>query len=342
MRIGTRSLQSKIDQTLLMLLLTIITLSSVTVDVNALQDVESVETLLDPVNITVMINTNGSTTILFNARVKNIGPTSILEISIRIDSLELTVLSAMSGGVLTEFSTLQMERHTMVMVNLQQELEINESSWIDLVLLANDLQTGIAVESSGNFLHGGLVFYVRPHVQLSNLTFIAKLPSHASLSHDSAVPLFPNADANFTDGESMAFIWYIPLLQPGQESAFIIRYQEPVVSIINSEDSVVVLSFIGILGVFIGIGITKVGPILHSYLRRTKVVQYHGITNEEELIISRIKSKGGSCSQKELYRELDIGESKLSLILTGLEERGLINRLREGRQNIVHIIEKSE
>jgi uncharacterized membrane protein len=70
-------------------------------------------------------------------------------------------------------------------------------------------------------------------------------------------------------------------------------------------------------------------------------VQYTGITNEESMIIESIQMKGGSCSQKDLYRQLDISESKLSLVLSGLEEKGIISRIRNGRENFIHIMERS-
>ncbi len=71
-------------------------------------------------------------------------------------------------------------------------------------------------------------------------------------------------------------------------------------------------------------------------------VQVAGITQEETTILETLQVKGGSSSQKQLYTELDISESKLSLLLSGLEEKGLVKRFRKGRENIVHKMENSE
>ena len=52
-----------------------------------------------------------------------------------------------------------------------------------------------------------------------------------------------------------------------------------------------------------------------------------------------IRQKGGSCPQKDLYTEFDMSQAKVSLILNNLEERDLVRRFREGRENVVHIME---
>ena len=64
-----------------------------------------------------------------------------------------------------------------------------------------------------------------------------------------------------------------------------------------------------------------------------------GVTSEEEEVLEVIRQKGGSCPQKDLYTEFDMSQAKVSLILNNLEERGLVRRFREGRENVVHIME---
>ncbi|MHA1289241.1 MAG: helix-turn-helix transcriptional regulator [Candidatus Thorarchaeota archaeon] len=162
------------------------------------------------------------------------------------------------------------------------------------------------------------------------------------MSHESSVPLFPEADTNFTDGQRIAFKWFVSSIQPGQEHAFIIRYQVIDDSEIVTGVSILTFVLVGLVGAVFGLGIAILGPKLDTRIRRIGDVQYAGITREETIILETLKMKGGSYSQKELYSELDISESKLSLILSGLEEKGLVKRLREGRANIVHTMEKSE
>ena len=96
---------------------------------------------------------------------------------------------------------------------------------------------------------------------------------------------------------------------------------------------------IGFIGVVIGIIIAIFGPRIVYRLKRIGKVRFIGVTSEEEEVLEVIRQKGGSCSQKDLYTEFDMSQAKVSLILNNLEERGLVRRLREGRENVVHIME---
>ncbi|MHA1950381.1 MAG: helix-turn-helix transcriptional regulator [Candidatus Thorarchaeota archaeon] len=326
---------------LLIIVSTLILGSIASIDVAA-QDIVSDDILLYQMRTTALIHANGSTSLIIDTKVSNIGSTPISSTTIRVDSLALIVISTLSGGEDTEFTMTTMDRHTMITIQLRNELNINESEWIHLELQSNDIQSNLELDESTNFKHGSLVYYVRPHVPVTNYTFVALLPAHSSLSHKSSVPLFPEADTNFTDGQRIAFKWSISILQPGQERVFIVRYQ-----VIKNSNSVTGVSYsvfglVGFAGVLLGLGAAILGPKLNSRIRRFGHVQYTGITHEEEEILETLQMKGGSCSQKELHKDLDISESKLSLLLGGLEEKGLVKRFREGRANIVHKMEKSD
>jgi uncharacterized membrane protein len=298
-------------------------------------------TLFDPLVITARIDVNGSTSLTIDARVINLESEPLQGADIRIDSLDVAILSASVDGEVITSSMTTMERHTMVSLPFTQELGGNESVWIHLELRVDDLQSSLEQDSITQFSYGSMTYYVRPHVPVSNFTFIAILPGHSSLSHDSVVPLFPQSNGNFTDGVSMAFVWYNSALLPGQEKVFIVRYQIPTVSEVSGSNFPLLLGIVGALGVLLGLGGAISAPRLRKRLRRLGAVQYTGITNEESMIIESIQMKGGSCSQKDLYRQLDISESKLSLVLSGLEEKGIISRIRNGRENFIHIMERS-
>lgn len=48
-----------------------------------------------------------------------------------------------------------------------------------------------------------------------------------------------------------------------------------------------------------------------------------------------IIKKGGRTTQKELRKEVIYGEAKVSLMITDLEDRGLIKKIKKGRSNII-------
>ena len=86
--------------------------------------------------------------------------------------------------------------------------------------------------------------------------------------------------------------------------------------------------------------LTFLVPKVVERLRHIGSVRLVGITAEEDTILETIRRKGGACNQKELYRQLNMSQSKVSLILSNLEERGLLRRVRDGRENIVEIVEE--
>ena len=95
------------------------------------------------------------------------------------------------------------------------------------------------------------------------------------------------------------------------------------------------------LGIIGGYTVSIASPKIRTRMRKIKETQYVGTTKEEAKILDIIKEKNGLCSQQELYQQLDISESKLSLVLNGLEEKRLVMRIRKGRENIIHILEGS-
>jgi uncharacterized membrane protein len=250
------------------------------------------------------------------------------------------ILTAKVRDTTTDATTINRDRFTEVSVALPSSLESGSSAPIHLELKTTDLQSELVTGIDPNYVQGDFIFYIRPLDTYGNLTFTAVLPVDATLSQESVGPLFPEPDSNHTDGNSLIFIWNIPLLQSGQERAFIIKYQLPASPSVQTENYLLqAILFLG-LGLGVGIVLTLFLPKIAEKLRVIGSVRLVGITDEEETIIETIRRKGGSCNQKELYRGLDMSQSKVSLILSNLEERGLILRTRDGRENIVRLVEE--
>jgi len=320
-------------------LIIILTLPS-TIGVDAQTDSTiTPELIISPLSITARMNTNGSTSIYIHGIVTNQGDTATSEISYRIESLDLRIISVNFNGDAVLATISRMERHSMILITLSENLESGFSGKLDIEVISEDIQSPLEIATDGESMEGSLVYYMRPHVTIANFTFTAILPEYASLSDESLVPIFPNSDSNYTNGKSLIFVWNANILQPGQERAYIIRYQvDYVESIPEALSPLLVLLFL-VIGIGIGSILTFFWPRIASRIKKSRRVEYLGITSEEEEILDIVREKGGSCSQKELYRSLPISESKVSLLLGNLEERGVIQRFREGRENMVHLIE---
>jgi hypothetical protein len=295
------------------------------------------DVILDPVGIKAIMTQEGVTTLNVRARAINRGSTSITSLSFRIDSLNVELLDSQANGTTTTSSSILQDRYTEVIVSLLAPLEENDSVWVELNLKATDLQSIIGFDSTRYY--GDFTFYIRPMTEVANFTLTAVLPQDALLSRESVVPIFPAADSNYTDGASLAFVWFTDSIDVGQVSVFIIRYQYP-----NDQTGPLGSFFIesiiiALLGIIAGIALTIGGPKLYQRIKRIGTVKFVGVTSEEEEVLEVIRQKGGSCPQKDLYTEFDMSQAKVSLILNNLEERGLVRRFREGRENIVHIME---
>lgn len=57
-------------------------------------------------------------------------------------------------------------------------------------------------------------------------------------------------------------------------------------------------------------------------------------------LLDIIIKKGGRITQKELRKEVIYGEAKVSLMITDLEDRGLVKKIKKGRSNIIIIDKK--
>jgi uncharacterized membrane protein len=297
------------------------------------------DVILDPVEIKAIMTQEGVTTLNIRARAVNQGSTSISTISCRIDSLEVEVIDAQVNDTSTTASSIRQDRYTEVIVSFPTSLEENDTAWMEFTIEATDFQSDPRIGLDSTRYLGDFSFYIRPMTEVANFTFTAVLPQDALLSRESVVPVFPAADSNYTDGASLAFVWFDDSIQVGQESVFIIKYQFP-----NAQpgplDSFLFESIvIAVLGVIGGIALTIGGPRLYNRLKRIGTVKFVGVTSEEEEVLEVIRQKGGSCPQKDLYTEFDMSQAKVSLILNNLEERGLVRRFREGRENVVHIMD---
>ena len=58
-----------------------------------------------------------------------------------------------------------------------------------------------------------------------------------------------------------------------------------------------------------------------------------------KMVIEIIKKEGGRITQKELRKKLGYSEAKVSLIIADLERRGLVEKVKKGRGNIIFLKE---
>jgi uncharacterized membrane protein len=188
-----------------------------------------------------------------------------------------------------------------------------------------------------------LIYYFRPLSQINNLSFAAVLPSHAVLQTESTAPLFPEPTTNHTDGTGLAFVWYTSQLLPGQEIVYIVKYKMPA-SLLQTTASggtnmFLIAGAAALAGGAFVLFLLQVPKIVKE-MRTAKAIKDSNLSDDEQSILEFIAKRGGSCPQREIYEGLDISQSMASMVLTSLEQRGVIKRLKSGRENVVHILEE--
>ncbi|KXH76919.1 MAG: hypothetical protein AM326_06225 [Candidatus Thorarchaeota archaeon SMTZ-45] len=113
--------------------------------------------------------------------------------------------------------------------------------------------------------------------------------------------------------------------------------------IVEIQVSPIQLIPIGLLFILVGeltvLFVELIPTIIKRFKTRTFISPIRLSKQEEDILTFRTK-KGGSCSKREIYEELDKSQSLASTIRTSLEERKLIQHFREGRVNMVHIMEE--
>lgn len=57
--------------------------------------------------------------------------------------------------------------------------------------------------------------------------------------------------------------------------------------------------------------------------------------DDVQKVVNIIKSQGGRTTQKEIRKQMPLSEAKISLIITELEAKGVIEKIKKGRGNII-------
>jgi len=81
----------------------------------------------------------------------------------------------------------------------------------------------------------------------------------------------------------------------------------------------------------IGLVFVLLVMLLYFFNRHKKVLE----DTDLEKIIEVIKANGGRTTQKEVRKQIPLSEAKISLMITELEHKGKIKKIKKGRGNII-------
>lgn len=302
-------------------------------------DAQNTDLVMTGTQIHIQLLANGTSQISLSTNMTNIGEQPLESIGIRFDVRRLTFLQSTIDGNPVSGQQIAVDNYILVRLQTAASLLPRQSSIVEIEMTTDTIQEiiGFCEEEEGCVMYA--IYYFRPLNEIRNLTVSMSLPVHAALQQTTALPVFPLPHNNYTDGSRMVFSWNIASIFPGQERVYITRYIIPGHQTAMTEThSILIPSILAatLAGAIIALTLERIPKIVRS-LREPKIVN-HGVTQHEEEILRLLSKKEGKCLQRDIYDELGMSQSLASMVLTGMEDRGLVKRVREGRENVVYLI----
>ena len=304
---------------------------------------DSQDLLMTNMKIHAELGIDCSTIIILETGFSNLGSTSLTSFDLRVDVRGLQVNEATINGSIVETTVTSRDNFVIVTIFPSTSILAGNQGNLMLNFTTICLQEIIGLNTDRSMYDSHLIYYIRSLNEIQNLTFSAALPQHAIISKEAAAPLFPSPTGNHTDGSRSIFVWYVDVLLPGQEVVYIIKYQMPAALVDLTTDPIASspLFIVIVTATLTGLAVLLIEriPGWVKGLNSRELIVSGKISSQEQEILDLLNTRGGSCPQREIYEHLDMSQSMTSMMLTSLEERGLIRRLRNGRENIVHIME---
>lgn len=326
--------------TLLVVSFFILTLLSLATPIDAQAGTRDI--LMTNMKIHADVGMDCDTTILLETGFINVGSTEFDSFDFRVDVRGLQVNEATINGSIIDTAVRTVDNYVIVTIFPNSAIPVGTQGKLYLNFTTKCLQERIGLNSDGSMYISHLIYYIRSLHEIQNLTFSAALPQHAILDLAAAAPLYPSPTANHTDGIRPIYTWNLDGLLPGQEVVYIVKYLMPA-ALIDTDASlpsnpVFIVIISAVIAGFAVLVVERIPGWITRFNSRELIVSGK-ISVQEQEILNLLNTRGGSCSQREIYEQLDMSQSMTSMMLTSLEGRGLIRRLRTGRENIVHIME---
>ncbi len=288
----------------------------------------------------IQINIDGTADISTKFTIVNNGTSGIDSINIRLNTILASNITINSEKEISSFSKTISSLGTELKIMFNEPIAIGENIAIQINYISSDLTSLQNIDQEDNQQSYIFIYYMRPTYPILNYSLNVALPKAAYLNDNISQPIYPQPTNNYTDGLRINFRWERARVLPGQESLFVIFYQENEQFIIVSDNIIELIVFL-IAGVLIGLLLSKIVPKIISRIRIKHKVTTR-LTRDEKKIIKYLQKKGGIAPQKNIYIDLNMSQARISLILSDLEEKGHIRRDKRGRENIVRLAEYTD
>ena len=177
-------------------------------------------------------------------------------------------------------------------------------------------------------------FAYSPSLPTENFKVNLKLPPGGVIA--SADPNRPSVSPEpsniHTDGRGVLLEWYYPKLGVNEKINFLVVYEFPGQNL-GDNDFETIFPYVIVFVFGFGIALLIYFILLRPRLCKIEVIK-EVLSSEENQIVQALQDSRGM-KQDELRKQLDYSKARLSKIVSNLERKGIINKERYGKTNIL-------
>lgn len=292
--------------------------------------------------ISVVLLDSGEAEFNIFLNVKNTGNENVTSFSFIVELTDVSGLSVINFSAPLYNYTVEFRRYDAV-IYVETLIPPGEAGNFSL-----SFTTGRVVLSLYGYFQ--FLFSEKLEVNVGRFVFEVWLPAGCFLYTKSVEPVYPEPTNNFTDGERLCFQWEYENLPPGTAMIFVIYYSDGE----RQSSSVLVLPFPVYLPPSISqIGLASVAAVsaataMFIYLRRRREKLREAantilllLTDSEREILKLLSaSEDGTMTQKEIQEATGYSKAKVSVTISLLEKKGLVEKEAKGRTKIVKLKKK--
>jgi len=252
-----------------------------------------------------------------------------------LDSIDMWINQSLSNLDVRDyngsmsFSTIEFsESSHLLNIQFRSGL-LNESSATFVIWYVLDR---VPIAESGNSYYF-FEFYTSSSYPIREQIIEVKIPERSFIHEEEGLTPYYPSDGFAIAGQRVFLSWTFSTIEPDEQTFIFVRFDKPI-----KETPVLGIVFGVIGGVVVGIGTT----LLFMRRREKKVVQQIStiyLSDTQKLLLKLISESEGKILQKDLCIETGYTKSRISRNIVPLEEQGLVERDKWGKNYIIRLTE---
>ncbi|MHA1621074.1 MAG: helix-turn-helix transcriptional regulator [Candidatus Heimdallarchaeaceae archaeon] len=229
-------------------------------------------------------------------------------------------------SIVTDYSSMN-----LITVILRNNLE---SGQITSVRVIYGLDIDVKIISDGSINYYSFEYESTNSYYTETYELVVRLPRNSFIHIEDPFSIYPNTSHPIVSGDYVSITWVLENVLPASNRAFWVRFDE------SLENTGPVWAYI--LGPTLGI---TIGAIIVFWLmrrRQKRAMKKIGkifLSSDQKLLLDLIYENDGKISQQQLINLTNFTKSKISRNLTPLENFGLIEKEKWGREFRVYLTE---